>query len=153
MWLIISGDRKNPNDGRYWCTVNRTFHRANPSTLKHFIRQFFSFPIVSYGVWDSESYKKNEYLFIFVPYLSVLKVREWIYVDVEWIYVDVDRPRYTENFHTRVSTAKFYKGIRVFGNFPQTVGMLGLVENCETMQKMHLVVCGNPCMKVYFFSR
>ena len=35
---------------RYWCTVNRTFHRANPSTLKHFIRHCFSFPIVSYGV-------------------------------------------------------------------------------------------------------
>ena len=34
----------------YWCTVNRTFHRANPSTLKHFIRHCFSFPIVSYGV-------------------------------------------------------------------------------------------------------
>ena len=78
------------------CTVNRTFHRANPSTLKHFIRQFFSFPIVSYGVWDGESYKKIEYLFIFVPYLSVLMVREWIYVDVEWIYVDVDRPRFQE---------------------------------------------------------
>ena len=46
----------------YWCTVNRTFHRANPSTLKHFIGQFFSFPIVSYGVWDGESYKKIEYL-------------------------------------------------------------------------------------------
>ena len=58
------------------CTVNRTFHRANPSTLKHFIRQFFSFPIVSYGVWDGESYKKIEYLFIFDPYLSVLMVRE-----------------------------------------------------------------------------
>ena len=43
----------------YWCTVNRTFHRANPSTLKHFIRHCFSFPIVSYGVWDGESYKKN----------------------------------------------------------------------------------------------
>ena len=42
----------------YWCTVNRTFHHANLSTLKHFIRQFFSFPIVSYGVWDGESYKK-----------------------------------------------------------------------------------------------
>ena len=60
----------------YWCTVNRTFHRANPSTLKHFIRQFFSFPIVSYGVCDGESYKEIEYLFIFVPYLSVLKMRE-----------------------------------------------------------------------------
>ena len=57
------------------------------------------------------------------------------------------------HFHTRVSTAKFYKGIRVFGNFPQTVGMLGLVENCETMQKMHLVVCGNPCMKMFCVSR
>ena len=45
---------------KYWCTVNRTFHRANPSTLKHFIRQFFDVPIVSYGLWDSGSYKKNK---------------------------------------------------------------------------------------------
>ena len=42
----------------FWCTVNRTFYRANPSTPKHFIRQFFSVPIVSYGVLDGGSYKK-----------------------------------------------------------------------------------------------
>ena len=26
--------------------------------------------------------------------------------------------------------------------------MLGLMENCETIKKMHLVVCGNPCMNL-----
>ena len=42
-----------------------------------------------------------------------------------------------------VSTAKFYYRIRIFGNFPQLLGTLGVVENCETIQKLHLVVCGN----------
>jgi len=125
----------------YWCTVNRTFHRANRSTLKHFIRQFFSFPIVSYGVWDGESYKKIEYLFIFVPYLSVLMVREWI-------YVDVDQPRFPENFHTRVSTdhqVHFLHGFAIFHKAQHTHGLWKIAKNPNPFVKFG---CGNPCMKV-----
>ena len=110
----------------YWCTVNRTFHRANPTTLKHFVRQFFFFLIVSNGGWNDESYKKIEYLFIFVPYLSVLKVREWIYVDVEWIYVDVDRPRFQEKNYTTVSTdhlVQFLNGFAIFHKAQHTHGL------------------------------
>ena len=33
--------------------------------------------------------------------------------------------------------------IRFFGNFPHMVGTLGGVENCETIRKLHLVVCVN----------
>ena len=153
MWLIISGDRKNPNDGRYWCTVNRTFHRANPSTLKHFIRQFFSFPIVSYGVWDGESYKKIEYLFIFVPYLSVLKVREWIYVDVEWIYVDVDRPRFQEKNYTTVSTdhlVQFLNGFAIFHTCQGTHEVWKIAKKPNHIVKFG---CGNGCVKLYFFQK
>ena len=110
----------------YWCTVNRTFHRANPSTLKHSFRQFFSFPIVSYGVWDGESYKKIEYLFIFVPYLSVLKVREWIYVDVEWIYVDVDRPRFGSLTFPQTKRCNFWmvSQFSIVPNIPTVYGKL-----------------------------
>ena len=47
----------------------------------------------------------------------------------------------SEFSHT--STAKFYYRIIIFGNFPHTLGMSGCVENCQTVQKLHLVVCGN----------
>ena len=77
-------------------------------------------------MWDGESYKKIEYLFIFVPYLSVLKVREWIYVDVEWIYVDVDRPRFQEKNYTTVSTdhlVQFLNGFAIFHKAQHTQGL------------------------------
>ena len=137
----------------YWCTVNRTFHRANPSTLKHFIRQFFSFPIVSYGVWDGESYKKIEYLFIFVPYLSVLMVREWIYVDVEWIYVDVDRPRFQEKNYTIVSTdhlVQFLNGFAIFHKAQHTQGLWKITKKPNPLVKFGCVI---GCVKLYFFQK
>ena len=37
--------------------------------------------------------------------------------------------------------AKFYYMIGFFGNFPHTLGTLGVVENCKTIQKLHPVVC------------
>ena len=49
------------------------------------------------------------------------------------------------------STAKFYKRIRFFGNFPHLVGTLQGVENCETIQKLHLVACGIGC--IIFFLK
>ena len=136
----------------YWCTVNRTFHRANPSTLKHFIRQFFSFPIVSYGVWDGESYKKIEYLFIFVPYLSVLMVREWIHVDVEWIYVDVDRPRFQEKNYTIVSTdhqVQLLNGFAIFQTCQGTHEVWKIAKKPNPLVKFGCVI---GCVKLYFFS-
>ena len=54
------------------CTVHCTFHRANPSTLKHFIRQCFSFLIVSHWVWDGGSYKKFNFYLVFVPVLGCI---------------------------------------------------------------------------------
>ena len=130
----------------YWCTLDRTFHRANPTTLKHFVRQFFFFLIVSNGGWNDESYKKIEYLFIFVPYLSVLKVREWI-------YVDVDRPRFPEKklvwqLH-RPPGANF----DWFRNFAGTMSMSRSLENWETIQKLHQVVCGSGCIIFFLKSR
>ena len=38
-----------------------------------------------------------------------------------------------------------------FGNFPHLVGTLGGVENCETIEKLHLVVCGTYCM-IFFLK-
>ena len=38
-----------------------------------------------------------------------------------------------------------------FGNFPHLVGTLGGVENCETIQKLHLVVCGS--VRLFFFLK
>ena len=137
----------------YRCTVNRTFHRANPSTLKHFIRQFFSFPIVSYGVWDGESYKKNLYLLIFVPYLSVLKVREWIHVDVEWIYVDVDRPRFQEKKYSHISTdhqVQFLNGFAIFHSAQHTHGLWKIAKNPNPIAKF---CCGNVRKFSYFFQK
>ena len=55
------------------------------------------------------------------------------------------------NFHTVLSTAKFCYRIRFFGNFPHLLGTLGGVENCETIKKLHLVVCGNEC--IIFFLK
>ena len=52
--------------------------------------------------------------------------------------------------YSAVYTAKFYHRIRFFGNFPHLVATLRGVENCETIQKLHLVVCGNPCMKIFW---
>ena len=136
-----------------WCTVNRTFHRANPTTLKHFVRQFFFFLIVSNGGWNDESYKKIEYLFIFVPYLSVLKVREWIYVDVEWIYVDVDRPRFQEKNYTIVSTdhqVQLLNGFAIFHKAQHTHGLWKIAKKPNHIVKFG---CGNDCVKLYFFQK
>ena len=140
-WWVNSCD-----EHKYWCTLDRTFHRANQTTLKHFVRPFFSSQIVSYGVWDGGSYKKIEYLFIFVPYLSVLKVREWI-------YVDVDRPRYTGK--KLVSQLHRPPGANFdwFRNFPGTMSMSRSLENWETIQKLHQVVCGNDCIIFFLKSR
>ena len=55
------------------------------------------------------------------------------------------------HFYTLASTAKFYSRISFFGNFPQTLGMLGFMENCETFEKLHLVVCGSDCM-IFFLK-
>ena len=52
-------------------------------------------------------------------------------------------------FYTIVSTAKFYNRIRFFGNFPETLGMSGSLENWETIKKLHLVVCGS--VRIFFF--
>ena len=41
--------------------------------------------------------------------------------------------------------------IRFFGNFPHMVGTLEGVENCETIRKLHPVVCETPC--VIFFLK
>ena len=57
-FLIQSPDCIWHLEHMFRCTVNRTFYSANPSTPKHFIRQFFSVPIVSYRVLDGGSYKK-----------------------------------------------------------------------------------------------
>ena len=45
--------------------------------------------------------------------------------------------------YSAVYRAKFYYKLGFFGNFSHTLGTLGVVENCETIQKLHLVVCGN----------
>ena len=54
-------------------------------------------------------------------------------------------------FYTKSFTAKFCYMIRFFGNFPHILGTLRGVENCETIQKLHLVVCETLC--VNFFLR
>ena len=48
--------------------------------------------------------------------------------------------------YTIASTAKFYYRIRFFGNFPETLGISGSLENCENFIKLHPVVCGNDCI-------
>ena len=135
-----------PRIAMYWCTVNRTFHRANPTTLKHFVRQFFFFLIVSNGGWNDESYKKIEYLLIFVPYLSVLKVREWI-------YVDVDRPRFQEKNYTTVSTdhlVQFLNGFAIFHTCQGTHEVWKIAKKPNPIVKFG---CGSGCVKLYFFQK
>ena len=39
--------------------------------------------------------------------------------------------------------------IRLFGNFPHTLGTLGCVENCQNLIKLHPVVCGS--LRMNFF--
>ena len=41
----------------------------------------------------------------------------------------------------------------MFCNFPYLSTCLGCVENCKTIQILHLVVCGGECVKVFFFFR
>ena len=41
--------------------------------------------------------------------------------------------------------------IRLFGNFPHTLGTLGCVENCQNFIKLHQVGCGN--LQRNFFLR
>ena len=48
---------------------------------------------------------------------------------------------------------KFTIGLGFFGNFPHLVGTLTGVENCETIQKLHQVVCGNDCIIFFLKSR
>ena len=40
-----------------------------------------------------------------------------------------------------------------FGNFPETMGMSWSLENCETIQKLYQVVCGNDCIIFFLKSR
>ena len=40
-----------------------------------------------------------------------------------------------------------------FGNFPITPTYPLLLENCQTIKKMHLVVCGNADVRGYFFQK
>ena len=111
-------------------------------------------------MWDGESYKKIEYLFIFVPYLSVLKVREWIYVDVEWIYVDVewiyvdvDRPRFQEKNYTTASTdhlVQFLNGFSIFHKAQHTQGLWKIAKKPNPIVKFG---CGSGCVKLYFFQK
>ena len=54
---------------------------------------------------------------------------------------------------SHASTAKFCYMIRFFGNFPETLGMSGSLENWETIQKLHQVVCGSSCIIFFLKSR
>ena len=51
---------------------------------------------------------------------------------------------------SHASTAKFYYRIWFFGNFPETLGMSGSLENWATNQKLLLVVCRS--VRIFFFS-
>ena len=84
--LIYSHFKSIYSDNRFRCTVNRTFYRANPSTPKHFIKQFFSVPIVSYEVLDGGSYKKFKKKMIFVTFLGMY----WVWGGGVWGYCGVN---------------------------------------------------------------
>ena len=53
------------------------------------------------------------------------------------------------NQNSGISTAKFYKMTLTFGNFPETLGMSGSLENSQTSIFLHRLVCGNPGPKKF----
>ena len=53
------------------------------------------------------------------------------------------------NQNSGISTAKFYKMTLIFGNFPETLGMSGSLENSQTSIFLHRLVCGNPGPKKF----
>ena len=53
------------------------------------------------------------------------------------------------NQNSGISTAKFYYMTLIFGNFPETPGMSGSLENSQTSIFLHCLVCGNPWLKKF----
>ena len=53
------------------------------------------------------------------------------------------------NQNSGISTAKFYKMTLTFGNFPETLGMSGSLENSQTSIFLHRLVCGSPGLKKF----
>ena len=81
--------------------------------------------------------RKDIFIIFFCIFYNFLKIKSYFLKKIQ--------------FYTTDYTAKFYYRIRFFGNFPQTLGMLGFMENCETTQKLHEVVC--EIGSIYFLGR